>query len=203
MCAKWRGTVCEQCAKGTFLGRNNICAVANPLCLTFNETNGDCLSCYAGYSLAQGACLVSNATTPTDPYCQKFLTADVCTQCSDRYYIGFDGVCREVNPLCKTYDQSTGNCISCFPGYELAQGACGVATESVADVNCKRWDGKVCKECAFGAFFSRDGSCQFASPLCKTFDPSNGDCTSCYDSFDLAGGACVKSVKTLSDANCA
>jgi hypothetical protein len=137
--------------------------------------------------------VVSNETAPSDPYCQKFLTADVCSQCSDRYYIGSSGSCIEVNPLCHYYDQSTGACLTCFPGFALNAGECAVSTASVSDPNCKAWNGSVCLACAFGAYFSASRTCLFASPLCKTFDPSNGDCLSCYDSFELTNGTCIKS----------
>ncbi len=89
----------------------------------------------------------------------------------------------EVNVYCHEYDQSTGNCLTCFPGFALSGTSCVVSTNSVSDPNCKTWDGSTCLACAFGAYFSPDRVCLIANPLCKTFDPSNGNCLSCYDSF--------------------
>lgn len=204
LCAKWNGSICTQCSTGTYLNAAGICAVVNPLCNTFDLTSGNCLSCYQGYSLSSGTCVVSNATSPSDPFCQKFLTPDVCSQCSDRYYIGAAGVCIEVNPYCHEYDQTTGDCLTCFPGFALNQGNCSVSTATVTDPNCKTWNGTVCIACAFGAYFAADKTCQIANPLCKTFDHNNGNCLSCYDSFDLSNGACIKSTnQTVSDPNCA
>lgn len=57
-------------------------------------------------------------------------------------------------------------------------------------------------ECSFGAFFLPNGTCKAANPLCKTFD-KNGLCTTCYESFEVQNGDCVKSTKSLSDPNCA
>jgi hypothetical protein len=204
LCAKWNASVCVQCSTGTYLSQAGICTLVSPLCMTFDSASGNCLSCYQGYSLNAGSCVASNATGPSDPFCQKFLTADICSQCSSRYYIGSSGLCVEVNPLCHEYDQTTGSCLTCFPGFALSQGNCSIAASTITDPNCKTWNGPNCIACAFGAYFAADKTCQIASPLCKSFDPTNGNCLSCYDSFDLVNASCVKSTnQSVSDPNCA
>lgn len=87
--------------------------------MTHDKENGYCLSCFIGYTLNLGSCILSNQSTVIDPFCQKFLTADICEQCSDRYYIGENGLCREVNPFCKSYNLANGNCYTCYPGFSL------------------------------------------------------------------------------------
>lgn len=204
-CAKYdANNVCQQCSKGSFFNAKNICIVVDPSCFTFDQSTGNCLSCYQGFTLSFGTCEVSNATAVSDPNCRKFLTNDVCSQCSDRYYIGSSGLCTEVNPLCHEYDQSTGLCTTCFPGFTLASGFCNLTTTTLSDPNCKTWNGSTCLQCAFGAYFSSNRTCLIANPLCKSFDLTNGNCLSCYDSFDLIRGDCVKNTnQSVSDPYCA
>jgi hypothetical protein len=40
--------------------------------MTFDNTNGNCLSCYQGYNLQNGGCDIANQTGPSDPNCKKF-----------------------------------------------------------------------------------------------------------------------------------
>jgi hypothetical protein len=44
------------------------------------------------------------------------------------------GRCVGLNPLCKTSNLTNGNCLSCYPGYTLANGLCSV---SFKDPNCQ------------------------------------------------------------------
>ena len=114
-------------------------------------------------------------------------------------------MCIEVNPLCRTYDPINGECQSCFSGFELFGGNCIESTEEVTDNNCKEWEGDRCVACSFGAYFGPEGNCLLADPLCKTVNPQNGQCTSCYSSFLLTEeGRCVKDENNeVTDANCA
>ncbi len=112
------------------------------------------------------------------------------------------GICQEVNTLCNTYD-NRGNCLSCYPGFTLVSGTCLKEQKQISDDNCKTWDKSVCVECSFGAFFLPNRTCKAANPLCKTFNTSNGDCLTCYDSFEVSKGNCIKSNQSLNDANCA
>jgi hypothetical protein len=204
LCAKWNGTICTQCSSGTFLNPNKICTLVNPLCMTFDQNNGNCLSCFQGYSLSGNTCEVSNATS-SDPYCKKFLTEDVCSECSDRYYIGSLGVCVEVNPLCHEYDQITGKCITCFPGFALVEGNCNVSTTAVSDPHCAEFLQGICTKCSLGYVFEADGLCGLVSANCKTFDEVTGKCLSCYLGFALEDGACLagNSSSSAIDPNCA
>jgi len=75
LCSAWdSNNRCTNCSKGSFLNRNNICTLVDPLCLTHNPQNGDCLSCFIGYTLNAGRCVVSNQTAVVDPFCKKFMS---------------------------------------------------------------------------------------------------------------------------------
>ena len=38
--------------------------------------------------------------------------------------MGRDGVCRQVSDDCKTYNNNTGLCVTCYPSFELLDGVC-------------------------------------------------------------------------------
>ena len=48
-----------------------------------------------------------------------------CEECKYFHYFDKDEVkCKAVDPLCKDYDQGTGNCTKCFFSFELKDGEC-------------------------------------------------------------------------------
>jgi hypothetical protein len=53
-----------------------------------------------------------------DPWCNSF-SADgsYCMHCSFRCYMGKNGRCQPVSDFCQTWDDCTGLCNSCYPGY--------------------------------------------------------------------------------------
>jgi hypothetical protein len=59
LCAKWRGWSCVKCATRAYFGKNGKCVNSNPLCKTFDNHDGCCTSCYAGYDLKGGNCVVN------------------------------------------------------------------------------------------------------------------------------------------------
>lgn len=58
------------------------------------------------------------------------------------------------------------------------------------DTLCKTWDNGSCKECAYRAYFNKNGKCVEVSNLCDTFDSITGDCQSCYKGYSLRDGKC-------------
>lgn len=56
-CALWNGNVCEKCSKGWFK-KNGVCTPVSDQCHTWNE-QGSCLTCFNGYVLSNGACVVN------------------------------------------------------------------------------------------------------------------------------------------------
>jgi hypothetical protein len=101
------------------LNNEGKCAQASPLCKTFDKKNGNCLSCYNGYTILNGACIISQTQ---DPNCKKTNTQNDCLDCYHGYIV-IKGKCIAQNPLCKGLDKNTGGCTSCWPGYTLTPDA--------------------------------------------------------------------------------
>lgn len=84
-----------------------ICANVNALCNTFNDTNGNCLTCLsAANQVVNGSCVPTPVIT-----------------CADRQY-ALNGVCYNVDSLCSTFVFIGGQCISCIQGFRLVNGTC-------------------------------------------------------------------------------
>lgn len=66
--------------------------------------------------------------------CRKQSTNGKCLECSQGSYVNSTGSCQAVNPLCRTYNFSTGDCLSCYQGYSLLNGTCKISSN---DPNCK------------------------------------------------------------------
>lgn len=106
-----------------------------------------CTNCYTGYQIIDGKCYLQRAKVEEDwalgnPLCASWVNKK-CVKCSPQSYFNFDKVCVMVNPDCKTYMQSNGNCLSCFSGYELDKS--GGCTKSENDWKnkdplCSKWD---------------------------------------------------------------
>jgi hypothetical protein len=46
-----------------------------------------------------------------------------CKTCEFRYVLK-DGECAQVSDFCNTWDESTGDCVTCYDGFKLEVGAC-------------------------------------------------------------------------------
>ena len=69
----------------------------NDLCHTWNNTNGHCLSCYGGYELMEGRCLIIKL----DAGCKDWNWTDLtCIACSYRYYKNNNNKCMAVSDYC-------------------------------------------------------------------------------------------------------
>lgn len=202
-CAQWNGRVCVQCSPDAYF-QNGVCVLADPLCRTWDRTNGNCLSCYKGYSLAGSGCVIApnpiDNTQPSDLLCARWANG-VCAQCSQGAYF-VSGVCTQSDPLCKSYDSASGSCLSCYNGYSLANGKCIANTSAPSDQLCAVWNGAVCAQCSPFSYFSA-GVCTQVNPQCKTFNSFNGACTSCYAGYVLSSGACNAAASQLTDLLCA
>lgn len=196
------GGICTACYGGFYYNQAQaLCQSLNPLCKTSNLTDGTCLSCFPGYSLNAGMCAVSFQ----DPNCQKWDSAkSACTLCSTKFFIDTFGKCRQISPLCKTFDPIVGICLSCYPGYVLANGLCMVGGAANSDVGCQVFNNSVCQQCYKGFYLDFSGKCRQSNPLCKTTDPANGNCLSCYQGYVVAQGNCTVSTSSTSsvDSNC-
>ena len=64
-------------------------------------------------------------------------------KCYKNFYLNSgSGKCMAVNPLCRTSNEFTGECTSCYPGYEIIRGTCELAQST--DPNCKTLNGNQC-----------------------------------------------------------
>ena len=97
-----------------------------------------------------------------------------------------------MSPLCRTYNTTNGSCLSCYPGYYLAGGACWAGNDPNADPNCNlRSLNGSCLQCTGGYFVASNGYCRAVNPLCKTFNNTSGDCLSCYSGYIIQNKTCA------------
>lgn len=206
LCHQWNGSVCLSCATRSFFDANRICQLVNDHCWTFDPLNGVCLTCYKGYDLVDNICVYSpsNNAAVTDPGCGIWNGA-VCLSCSQWFVFNAKGVCIPVSGQCRTYDNATGNCLTCYRGYDLENGSCNFSpsnTAPVSDPGCSLWNGTVCLSCSKNWVFNSNGICVTVHDTCRTFDAS-GVCTGCYLGYSVVNGSCTVSVIGLvPDAGC-
>lgn len=73
--------------------------------------------------------VTSTSSTQQDPNCTFFGPDGLCIKCATFYYKNKanNNKCEAVSPFCATYDEDTGGCTTCYPGYELAGTECNVS----------------------------------------------------------------------------
>lgn len=105
-----------ECSQGFFLGSNTLCQQVDPLCKTFNASNGFCTSCYGGFTLvpALGKCQISPPTNsgPVPVDCNQFDYAkNICTKCIEGSYFSSPGVCQKYTDAnCKVPSSDLKSC---------------------------------------------------------------------------------------------
>lgn len=181
---------CQECYSGYFLSPQATCLRLDPLCKTYTPTQIACASCYSGYDLYQGQCVIPSKVpnSNSDPYCIAVQNGQ-CLNCASGFYLGPEKKCLALNPLCKTSDMTNGYCKDCYPGYLLAGTSCIVA----ADVNipyCNRVVGQVCAECING-YYPKAGKCELVNVLCATYSNTTGACFSCVSGYVFQEGGCL------------
>jgi hypothetical protein len=208
LCASWSGNTCLKCSVNAYFN-NGVCTQVNPLCMTFDSSNGNCLSCYNGYTLYNGYCAINqvspNNTAPSDLLCAQWSNG-ICMMCSTGAFFR-NCVCVQADTQCKTFDQTYGNCLSCYSGYYLDSGQClqsynAPNNTQPSDLLCAKWSNGICIQCSQTAYF-RNGICTQSDALCKTFSQTNGNCLSCYSGYNLSYGTCVKAATGPTDLLCA
>lgn len=135
--------------------------------------------------------------------CKSYNPNGVCIGCSTRYYLDISAICQPVNPNCNTYDDRTGACLTCYPGFGIIENTClpGIVSSNF-DPNCNTFNGPVCTVCSKNYFLSASGKCTAVNPSCNTYNPSNGNCTSCFAGYEVQAGNCVISQSQPTIANC-
>lgn len=89
------------------------------------------MSCYQGYLLLNGDCVVTQQSTvsvQTDTYCIK-IENNKCTKCSSGFYVNQSGICQQADPLCKTPNTVTGDCVECYQGYVPSGKTCVIPVQ--------------------------------------------------------------------------
>lgn len=189
---------CLQCQASYYLGDNGYCKAANPLCKTFNISSGNCLTCYKGYVVKGTTCALATSDT-TDPNCLKFLPSGLCSECYVSFYPSA-GVCKQVNPLCRSANYTDGACLSCYPGYTLTKGACiipNIYNQQAQDPYCLSFDeSNKCTQCRQG-YYASNGVCGLIDSQCKIFDHSQGKCIECYQGYTLSAQGCGLQAQTI------
>ena len=193
----WANTKCTECSANWVADSNGLCVPVSDLCRT-NDASGKCTSCYKGYDLSEGACSFSSSNNSplTDAGCKIWdWTTNSCKKCSDFWYSS-EGLCLPVSDNCKTFDETNGQCLSCYAGYDLNSGSCVFSpsnTAAVTDAGCKVWKSGVCQECSTYWVFNNAGICIPVSDECRTYDVASGKCLTCYHGYDLVEGSCTYS----------
>jgi hypothetical protein len=192
----WDNQVCLACSKHWTFNANKVCVPVSDQCASHNE-NGECLTCFKGYDLKDGACVFSsfNNAKPADSGCATWdWDNQVCLSCSKNWVFNANKVCVPVSDQCKTNDDS-GNCLTCYKGYDLKDGACIFSSfnnAKPADSGCATWDwdNQVCLACSKNWVFNSNKVCVPVSDQCASSD-ANGNCLTCFKGYDLKDGACV------------
>ena len=133
----------------------------------------------------------SNTAAPADLGCKTWENG-ACVACSANWYSDANGVCQPVSDLCKSHDSANGQCLTCYAGYDLVNGACEFSPSNTAapsDPGCKTWENGVCQACAPRWVFNNNNVCTPVSDICKAHDNA-GACTECYAGYDLVNGNC-------------
>jgi hypothetical protein len=197
-CAIWVGSKCMTCSQRYYFNQQNVCVPVSDFCSTWSS-NGACNSCYGGYVLSSGTCVVNTNTNYVtgNPLCQTF-SGQTCIACASRSYFNVYGICTTVSAQCNTFDKASGRCLSCFSGYAISNGECVLSSSNngpVPDLGCARWDwnNKLCLQCSQRWNFNTNGACVPVSNDCATYS-SQGACQSCYNGYTFINGQCVASV---------
>ena len=76
-----------------------------------------------------------NDVSSIDQNCAKFVSG-ACVLCSKGFYFGSSGKCLAADPLCNTFDQLNGRCLTCFPNFVIVDGLC---VKDARPSNCIEW----------------------------------------------------------------
>ena len=86
-CAKWDwdSQLCLSCSKNWVFNSSKICIPVSDQCKTTSLNSGLCISCYKGYDLIEGSCVLSASKTAksSDSGCANWdWDNQICIRCS-------------------------------------------------------------------------------------------------------------------------
>jgi hypothetical protein len=168
----------------SIVGNNDILSTS---CRNYNSI-GQCIECYFGY---QAIPITANQTNspvnciqsikPAESYCIN-MNKDTgkCSECVSRMFVNSTGSCQSIDENCNNYNQLTGICISCYPGYtnhyddKLNKTICAIIVD--ADPNCQiKANTSGCAKCYTGFYFSLESiKCMQVNELCSTYNATTG-----------------------------
>lgn len=108
-----------------------------------------------------------------------------CSQCYGGYYLSQSSGCIVSNSLCLTID-SNNNCLSCYNGYTIKNGACVITNASCSTYNID----SSCSSCLSGYYLNQNNICISYSTNCLTYDQNSSTCSACQNGYYLSVGAC-------------
>ena len=100
-CAEWNGNQCKRCSKRWWMNAQGACTPISDYCSTWNSQTGHCETCYNGYILDNGKCIVNPNPFNGDknPLCKQW-DGQKCVCCTDRSYFDSFGICTAVSDQC-------------------------------------------------------------------------------------------------------
>ena len=118
------------------------------------------------------------------PHCSKVDGAGLCSQCDTNYtnifglcvkvatctgqqYMNSNGACVDVNPNCKTWNPSTGVCLTCNDGSPATNGLC-----------CSTGQNAFRGQCISSVAWrdQKQAADQASVPTCVAFHPTTAEC---------------------------
>lgn len=195
VCKTKRNNQCVECPYRYYL-RNNVCILVSNSCDNY-DSNGNCLTCNIGFFLQNHNCINYGTVKGTDQNCKLFQQESYCLEC----YAGFvniKGSCESVDPLCRTYDNTTGYCTSCYEGYAINGRTCQLIGGQTLNPCLEQNTKGLCLQCVLSYSLS-NGSCvynqsnanSFNIPFC-TAAINATYCSLCADGFYSQLGICYQ-----------
>jgi|JI6StandDraft_1071083.scaffolds.fasta_scaffold46280_2 hypothetical protein len=114
-CKVWSADSCLQCSERYFFNKNGVCCEVQGTCQQFNLEQGICEKCFEGYTVIDGSCSQVDKTVSSNIGCALWAN-NVCQTCSKRWYFNSEKTCVPVSDLCHTWDEVTGECLTCYYG---------------------------------------------------------------------------------------
>ena len=200
---------CEECKEGYFsIEEQSICLRCNEECKRCKSTNENCLSCFEGFGIDNGKCIIWESGTYSDDTskCQKCLKETVstkegsteCKECIGLTFANKEGMkeCLKCSDKCQECNSNNGLCTNCKIRYEFENGICSIYLEgtkyetSITKSKClkcpigtysNKKGSSICFECLEMTYSSTTGTieCLPCDNKCKTCHKINGSCLNC------------------------
>lgn len=169
---------CQICVTAYFLN-NGLCVqpYGSANCLTWNFNTNLCDQCLPNYSPVLNICTLNTIAPISCP--------------SGQYLV--DKACFNLPPNCLALN-SFYFCSQCALNYQVQAGSC---------VACNGTNPTFpCVSCPSGYFVSLSGSCQLINANCYSYNPQNGQCTSCNLGVNPVNGLCCLDYETVQNGKC-